>query len=113
MIRDYTDQIAEFWPTIMRAWEEHSDKRPVIECDLASRTVAAYPAHEYIESLSERTRKATHQEFDRVVDEGGVMIFIRDSENRVLQSYTFTSDDMSGERKPNKRLQRTARKRGR
>ena len=101
MIRDYTDQIAEFWPTIMRAWEEHSDKRPVIECDLVSRTVAAYPAHEYIESLSERTRKATYQEFDRVVDKGGVMIFIRDSENRVLQSYTFTSDDMSGERKPN------------
>jgi hypothetical protein len=110
MTTDYTDQIAEFWPTIMRAWEEHSDKRPVIECDFASRTVAAYPAHEYIENLSERTRKPTHQEFDRVVDEGGIMVFIRDSENRVLQSYTFTSDDMSGERSP---TNGSARKRGR
>jgi len=96
MIRDYTDQIAEFWPAIMRAWEEHSDKRPVIECDLVGRTVAAFPAHEYIQSLSGRARKATHQEFDRVVNEGGIMVFIRDSGNRVLQSYTFTSDHMSG-----------------
>ena len=67
MTRDYTKQIAEFWPTIMQAWKEHAEKHPVIECDLASMTVAAYPSRDYIDGLSERTREATHQEFNRVV----------------------------------------------
>ncbi len=94
MIRDYSIQIAEFWPTIMRAWNEHSDKRPIIECDLANRTVAAYPAREYIEKLSDRTREDTLQDFERVMSKGGIMVFIRDIENRVLQSHTFVSEDI-------------------
>jgi hypothetical protein len=102
MIRDYTDQIAEFWPTIMQAWQEHSDKHPVIECDLTSRTVTAYPAQKYIDGLSERTQKSTHQEFERLVDEGGMMVFIRDSENRVLQSCSFTAVEMTTGGQPNR-----------
>jgi hypothetical protein len=54
MTRDYTKQIAEFWPTIMQAWKEHAEKHPMIECDLASMTVAAYPSRDYIDGLSER-----------------------------------------------------------
>jgi hypothetical protein len=107
MTRDYTKQIAGFWPTIMQAWKEHAEKHPVIECDLASMTVAAYPSRDYIDGLSERTREATHQEFNRVVGAGGIMVFIRDSEKRVLQSYSFPAVDMAKDGKP-KRLQRTA-----
>jgi hypothetical protein len=95
MARDYTRKITEFWPTIMQAWEEHGEKRPVIECDLAKGTVAAYPANDYIGGLTERTRKATRQQFDRVVAQGGLMVFIRDSENGILQSHTFFPSSQS------------------
>jgi hypothetical protein len=44
---DYTRLIEEYWPTIMRAWEEHADKHPVIECDVVRRKVAAMPAKDY------------------------------------------------------------------
>ena len=50
-MRDYREQISEFWPTIMQAWEAHADKRPVIECDLANKKVRAYASGEYIDSL--------------------------------------------------------------
>ena len=59
MTKDYTGQIAEFWPTIMEAWHDHGDKCPVIECDVVKRPVAAWPARDYINELSERTREAT------------------------------------------------------
>ena len=88
-MRDYTEQIREFWPTIMQAWEAHAGKRPVIECDLANKKVRAYASGEYIDSLSERTRETTHREFARTMDEGGIMIFVLNSENHVLQSYCF------------------------
>lgn len=85
-MRDYMQQIGKFWPTIMQAWEDHADRRPVIECDLANEKVRAYASGEYIDSLSERTRETTRREFARTMDEGGIMVFVLDAKNRVLQS---------------------------
>jgi hypothetical protein len=97
MPRDYSPEMNEFWPTIMLAWKEHAEKRPVVECDLANKTVAAYPAKEYIDALSERTRETTHIEFDRIIKKGGIMVFIRDNKNRIIQSYTFSSSELGQE----------------
>ena len=104
MNRDYTKQIAEFWPTIMRAWNDYADKRPVIECDVVKRQVLAWPAQEYISGLSERTREMTRRRFQRATAAGGIMIFIRDSRNRVLQSQVYMPDDTS-EPKSNQTVQ--------
>jgi len=90
IMSDYTEQIAEFWPTILQAWDEHSDKHPIIECDVVRRTVAAMPASEYIDKLSESTREATHHQFEKITAEGGMMVFIHDSKNRILRSHIFT-----------------------
>lgn len=90
MISDYADQIAEFWPAIMLAWVEHGDKKPIIECDVVGRKVAAMPAREYIDSLSERTRETTRRQFEEITARGDMMVFILDSKNRVLQSHVFS-----------------------
>ena len=93
MKSDYKKQIAECWPTIMQAWDEHGEKHPVIECDVVLRKVAAMPAKEYIDGLTDRTRKAALRQYEKVTAEGGIMVFVRDSKNRVLRSHVFTLDD--------------------
>ncbi len=95
----------------MQAWEAHANMRPVIECDLAGKTVRAYASREYIDSLSERTRETTHREFARTVDGGGIMVFILDTKNRVLQSYSFPDVGKGSERKPKQASQSIARPR--
>ena len=90
MTPDYTEQIAEYWPTIMQAWEDHGDKHTIIECDVVAQKVAAMPAREYIDGLSERTREATRRKYEEITAQGGMMVFILDSKNRVLQSQVFT-----------------------
>ena len=99
MKRDYSELIAEFWPTIMRAWREYGNKRPVIECDVVRRQVLAWPAREYINELSSRTRGTTRRQYQRASAVGGIMIFIRDSKNRVLRSHVFLPED-APEQKP-------------
>ena len=89
MIRDYSTEIDSYWATIERAWNAHADKHPIIECDLAKGQVIACPAKEYIGGLSDRTRQETQRSYDRTVREGSMMLFIRDSDNRILQSYVF------------------------
>jgi len=101
-MRDYTKQIGEYWPTIMQAWQAHAEKRPVIECDLANKKVRAYPSDEYIDSLSERTRETTRREFVRTMDEGGILVFILDTKNRVLQSYSCPGAGKAVKNRPNK-----------
>ena len=106
-MRDYSDEIDSCWDTIERAWNAHADKHPIIELDLALEKVFAYPAKEYIGDLSERTRQDTQRSYDRTVREGSMMLFVRDRDNRVLQSYVFCKQ--RGERparKPRKRPKR-------
>ena len=91
---DYIEKITEFWPTIMVAWSEHGVKHPIIECDVIRGKVAAMPAKEYIDGLTDRTREATRRKFERVTTKGGMMVFIHDSKNRVLQSHVFGPDEL-------------------
>ena len=88
-MRDYSSEIDSYWATIERAWNDHADKHPIIECDLAKGQVVAYSGKEYIEGLSDRTRQETQRTYDRAVREGSMMLFIRDSDNRILQSHVF------------------------
>jgi len=108
MMRDYTEQIAEFWPTIMEAWHAHANRRPVIECDLADKKVYTYDSTEYIDSLSERTRESTRRAFNTTMAEGGIMVFVKDRANHILQSYCFPGVGTAEKRKPNKPSQEIA-----
>jgi hypothetical protein len=93
MTPDYTEQISEFWPTIIQAWVEQREKHPVIECDGVKRKVMAMPAEEYINGLTDRTRNAARRQYEKITAEGGMMLFILDSKNRILQSHLFPLGD--------------------
>jgi hypothetical protein len=107
MTRDYSKQIAEYWPTIMRAWREHGDKLPVIECDIIGRQVLAYPAKDYIDGLTARTRAGARRHYRQACASGGIMVFIRDSRHRILQSQVYSPDE-EPEPEPNHPVHRTA-----
>jgi lipopolysaccharide biosynthesis glycosyltransferase len=105
-MEDYSNEIAEFWSIIMKAWHEYKDKHPLIECNLLERRVYAYPAKDYINTLSERTRLKTLRQYKQVVAHGGMMVFIVDPERRVLQSYIFNAKDIEPQTKPKKTTKR-------
>ena len=93
-MKDYSDVIAMYWSTIIEAWREHGSKHAVIECDLARRKVLAFPAKDYINTLSKRTRGTTLRQYQKITVRGGLMVFINDSDDQILQSYIFSKDDL-------------------
>lgn len=96
-MKDSASDIADFWPAIMRAWQENMNRHPIIECNLHNlheRKVLAYPAKEYINSLSERTRLKTLRQYEQMTAQGGMMVFINDYEKRILRSYIFNAEDI-------------------
>jgi hypothetical protein len=90
----YSEQISQYWPTILQAWNDFRDKNPIIECDLSEQTVSALPAIDYINYLSENDRVKTRQIYDNVTAKGGMMVFIRDNEKKTLQSYTYGAEEL-------------------
>lgn len=105
-MEDYSNEIAEFWPTIMEAWHEYKDRLPIIECNLLDRKVYAYPAKDYINTLSERTRLKTSRQFKQVISNGAMMVFVIDPERQVLQSYVYAANEIEPHTKPTKKVKR-------
>lgn len=94
----YVDKLYEHWDALTGmycAFEEHA---PIIEFDVVSRQILAYPADDYIGGLSERTREQTREQYRKAVAKGALMVFVRDTSAAILRSYVFpATDDAVGE----------------
>ena len=78
------------WHNIVMMYEAARDKKPIIEYDVTHERIYSYPANEYIESLSERTREQTKQQYKEAVQKNQFLLFVKDFKNQVLRSYIFS-----------------------
>ena len=83
----YWDVIKKAWPSIISAYQEHEDKKPIMEYSLPDHAIYAYPANEYIDRLGFEKREDARKIYQNACLEFKMMIFVRDMENRILQSY--------------------------
>ncbi len=73
----------------MVAYDDFKDKKPIVEYRLPRKIVCVYPALDYINDLTERTREQTRLIYKKAVANGQFMVFVHDAENQVLRSYVF------------------------
>ena len=89
----YWPALGKAWPTILLAYDDFKDIKPIIEYRLRQELVLAYPALPYINDLTERTRKQTQRIYADAVAAGKLMVFVRDTRKRVLRSYVLPIDE--------------------
>jgi len=68
-------------------YETFKDKKPIIEYDVTHEKIYSYPAKEYIQALSQRTRKQTRKQYKEAVRKNQFILFIKDFKNQKLRSY--------------------------
>ncbi len=85
----YLDLIDEKWDKIMLIYEVFKNKKPIIEYDITNKKFYAYPAKDYIQGLSLRTRNHTRKMYKEAVRNNQFLLFIKDYENQRLRSYVF------------------------
>jgi len=83
----YWDKILHAWPHIIKAYRIFQHMNPIMEYRIPDRKIYAYPAIEYIDDLSLRTREDARKTYQQACIENKIMIFIRDLKNKVLKSY--------------------------
>ena len=67
----------------------YADRNPMIEFEVSGGRILAYPALEYLENLTDRSRDQAKNQYQKAVEEGALMVFVRDEAKRVLRSYVF------------------------
>ena len=85
----YFDALGKVWPYVVRTYDDFKDEKPIIVYELPRRMVYAYPAFDYINDLTERTREQPRQLYKRAIAADEFMVFVHDTKKRVLRSYVF------------------------
>lgn len=86
----YLKEISKHWNAIAGMHLAFEDLEEIIEFNAVSGQIRAYPAMDYLEELSDRTRESAKKLYQKAVAEGALMVFVRDEAKRVLRSYIFS-----------------------
>jgi hypothetical protein len=85
----YLKKICKHWDAITGMYLTYEDHEPMIELDVVSGQIRAYPAKDYLEDLTDRTRDLAKKQYQKAIAEGALMVFVKDEAKRVLRSYVF------------------------
>lgn len=77
------------WQHIADIYNKFRDKQPIIECCVNSGRIYSYPANDYINNLSARTREQTRIQYEKACKDNQFLLFVRDENNQKLKSYMF------------------------
>lgn len=102
--------LQKHWEALTGLYTVFQDRAPVMELDVASGQIRAWPAAEYLEILGDRTREAAKRQYKRVVAEGALLVFVRDEPKRILRSYLFAAEEIPSRREKSKEGRRSAAK---
>lgn len=94
----YLRKLHEHWDAVTGMYRVFEALSPIIEFDVVSGLILAYPAEDYIDGLSERTREQARKRYRKAVAEGALTVFVRDASQEILRSYVFPlANDCAGD----------------
>ncbi len=85
----YINLIDKQWDNITKMYHLYRKHKPVVEYNITEGKVFCYPAKDYINSLSTRTRKITKKNYTKACRNNQFILFIRDEQNQKYKSYIF------------------------
>jgi len=85
----YVDMIDEQWDNIVMLYQTFRGKDQIIEYGVTEQKIYSYPADEYVQTLSERTRDQAARQFAEATRCNQFLLFVKDTKNRRLRSYVF------------------------
>ena len=89
----YLKKIDKYWSEIISMYLAFKKRKPIIEFDPNRIRIIAYPAKEYLEGLSDRTREHAKKIYYETSAADSIMLFVRDEKKEILRSYGGVSSN--------------------
>jgi hypothetical protein len=90
----YLKKIDKYWNEITSIYLAFQKRKPVIEFEPNRIRIIAYPAQEYLDGLSDRTRDDAKRVYREASATDSIMLFVRDEKREILRSYIFPRSDV-------------------
>ena len=85
----YLNLIDEQWENITKIYDVFRKKKPIVEYNLDDDKIYAYPAIEYINTLSVKTKNEIKNKYMKACSHNEFLLLIRDEKNKKFRSYIF------------------------
>ncbi len=89
----YLELIKEQWPSIADTYNRYAEQRPIMLVDVQESVIHAYPYEEFVMLLDAPSRRQVDVQYRRAIDSRQMVLFVRDTDNKVFQSYTLALED--------------------
>ncbi|MFN8464085.1 MAG: hypothetical protein U0X20_00980 [Caldilineaceae bacterium] len=93
MADPYLGLIQEQWPNIASLYNEHADKYPVMLVDVREMEIHAFPFEEFRSLLDSPSQRALDEQYQRAVENRQMVLFVRDTERKIFQSYSLALEE--------------------
>jgi hypothetical protein len=89
----YVEFIQEHWPHIAGLYNQHADKQPVMLIDVKENDIHAFPYSEFLTLLDAPSQHALAEQYQRAIQNRQMVLFVRDVEHKIFQSYSLALED--------------------
>lgn len=89
----YLDLIKRQWPAIAEMYNQYAEQQPIMLMDVQNAEIHAYPFEEFVLVLEAASRRQVEAQYRRALTKRQMVLFVRDTDNKVFQSYSLALED--------------------
>jgi len=89
MTTSYRDIIESQWENILNLYLQFEDKKPVMLFDIRQGEIHALPYEGFKAQLNEKSQAALTEQYQRALENNLMVLFVRDTENNNIASYSL------------------------
>lgn len=89
----YLDLVKQQWPAIAETYNRFAEQQPIMLLDVQNAEIQAYPYEEFVLVLDVASRRHVEGQYRRALANRQMVLFVRDTDNKVFQSYTLALED--------------------
>ena len=84
--------VEEYHDLILTAFADFEEEKPIILLDIQEQRIYACPYKEFKEDLSVSNQASLTEQYEEAIASNRIVVFVRDSDQRRLVSYTIDYD---------------------
>jgi hypothetical protein len=93
MADPYIQLIQDHWESVTDLYNQFAANRPVMLIDVQDGSIHAFPPDEFLKLLDAPSQTHLEQQYVRAVANRQMVLFVRDVERKIFQSYTLELED--------------------
>jgi hypothetical protein len=84
----YWDAVQDQMNNIQTIYGQYADKQPILLFDIQEQRIYVYPYLDFKNDMSEKSQLSLQDQYEQASAENRIVVFVRDSDNKKLVSYT-------------------------